>query len=114
MEGGADPTTARRRTRLDDLGLGCERGDGQPIEPDSFSKAFKRLARTVGAPDTRLHDLRHAAATLMLAARVSPMVVSRSLGHASESFAMATCGRVRDEMLDQAAHALGAAYGEQM
>jgi integrase len=94
-----------------DLGLVCERGDGSAIDPDGFSKAFKRLARAVGAPDTRLHDLRHAAATTMMEAGVHPSVVSRSLGHASEAFTMSTYGHVRDEMLDQAAEALGNAYG---
>ncbi len=79
--------------------------------PDSFSKAFKRLARAVGAPDTRLHDLRHSAATLMMEAGVHPSVVSRSLGHASEAFTMQVYGHVRDEMLDKAADAIGEAYG---
>lgn len=97
-----------------DLGLVCERGDGQPIDPDSFSKAFKRLAAQVGIPRARLHDLRHAAATLMMERNVHPSVVSRSLGHASEAFTMAVYGHVRDEMLDQAADAIGEAYGEQM
>jgi integrase len=91
-------------------GLICERL-GEPIDPDSFSKAFKRLARGVGAPDTRLHDLRHAAATEMMARGVHPLVVSRTLGHASEAFTMSVYGHVRDEMLDQAANALGEAYG---
>ena len=95
-----------------DLGLVCERGDGQPIDPDSFSKAFKRLARQVGIPNARLHDLRHAAATLMMERGVHPSVVSWSLGHASEAFTMAVYGHVRDEMLDQAAEALENAYGE--
>jgi integrase len=94
-----------------DFGLVCDRGDGQPIAPDSFSKAFKRLARAVGAPNTRLHDLRHTAATLMMEAGVHPSIVSRSLGHASEAFTMSVYGHVRDEMLDQAADALGEAYG---
>ena len=94
-----------------DLGLVCDRGDGQPIAPDSFSKAFKRLARAVGAPNTRLHDLRHTAATLMMEAGVHPSIVSRSLGHASEAFTMQVYGHVRDEMLDRAADALGEAYG---
>ena len=94
-----------------DAGLVCERGDGSPIDPDSFSKALKRLARNVGIPRARLHDLRHAAATLMMERGVHPSVVSRSLGHASEAFTMAVYGHVRDEMLDQAADALGEAYG---
>ena len=95
-----------------DHGLVCERGDGSPIDPDSFSKAFKRLAREAGVPKARLHDLRHAAATLMMERGVHPSVVSRSLGHASEAFTMAVYGHVRDEMLDQAAEAFGDAYGQ--
>lgn len=92
-------------------GLVCEHGDGNPIDPDSFSKAFKRLAAKVDAPNARLHDLRHCGATLMMERGVHPSVVSRSLGHASEAFTMAVYGHVRDEMLDQAANAIGDAYG---
>ena len=95
-----------------DFGLVCERGDGHPINPDSFTKAFKRLAAQVGHPKTRLHDLRHAAASLMMEHGVPTSIVSRSLGHANEAFTMAVYGHVRDEMLDQAADALGEAYGE--
>jgi integrase len=92
-------------------GIVCDRGDGGYIDPDSFSKAFKRLAGQVGHPDTRLHDLRHAAATTMMEQGVHPSVVSRTLGHSSEAFTMQVYGHVRDEMLDQAAEALGDAYG---
>jgi integrase len=94
-----------------DLGLVCDRGDGGPLEPDSFSKAFKRLARQVGIPQARLHDLRHAVATTLMERGVHPAVVSRTLGHASEAFTMAVYSHVRDEMLDHAATALGEAYG---
>lgn len=97
-----------------DLGLICDRGDGQPVNPDSFSKAFKAMSQQAGSPNARLHDLRHAAATLMMEAGVHPSVVSRSLGHASEAFTMSVYGHVRDEMLDQAADAIGEAYGERM
>lgn len=90
--------------------LVCEDGLGGPLVPDSYSKAFKRFAAEAGIPNARLHDLRHAAATLMMEAGVHPSVVSRSLGHASEAFTMQVYGHVRDEMLDQAADALGDAY----
>ena len=94
--------------------LVCDDGLGGPLVPDSYSKAFKRFAASAGIPDARLHDLRHAAATLMMEAGVHPSVVSRSLGHASEAFTMSVYGHVRDEMLDQAADALGNAYRELM
>jgi integrase len=106
---------ARRKLLLGpawhDADLVCERGDGHPINPDQFSKAFKRLATLHGHPAMRLHDLRHAAATTMMEQGVHPTVVSRSLGHASESFTMQVYGHVRDEMLDAAAEAIGSAYG---
>lgn len=90
--------------------LVCEDGLGGPLVPDSYSKSFKRFAAEAGIPDARLHDLRHAAATLMMEAGVHPSIISRSLGHASEAFTMSVYGHVRDEMLDQAADALGEAY----
>jgi integrase len=77
------------------------------LDPDSFSKAFKRFARQVGIPNARLHDIRHAAATTMMERGVHPAVVTKTLGHASEAFTMSVYGHVRDEMLDQAATALG-------
>lgn len=55
--------------------------------------------------------MRHAAATTMMERGVHPAVVSKTLGHASEGFTMSVYGHVRDEMLDQAATALGEAYG---
>jgi len=93
-----------------DVGLVCDDGGGGPVNPDAFTRALKRFARKVGHPDTRLHDLRHAAATLMMEAGVHPSVVSRSLGHASEAFTMSVYGHPSNEMLDQAADALGEAY----
>jgi len=101
--GGAGP----ERHELD---LVCERGDGSAIDPDSFSKAFRRLAAQVGVLKARLHDLRHAAATLMMEGGIHPSVVSRSLGHASEAFTMTVYGHVRDEMLDPVADAFEEAY----
>jgi integrase len=58
----------RWRDPLDERGqpaaLVCERGDGFFLYPDSFTKAFKSLARLAGLhPLTRLHDVRHAVAT---------------------------------------------------
>jgi hypothetical protein len=33
-----------------DLDLVCERGDGQPMDPDSFSAGFRRIAENAGLP----------------------------------------------------------------
>jgi integrase len=96
-----------------DLGLVCDRGDGGPIHPDSFTHAFKKLAAKVGIPaGARLHDTRHGVATALLSQGLHPAITSASLGHASPAFTMSTYQHVLDGMGSQAAAALDAALGE--
>lgn len=96
-----------------DLGLVCERGDGTPLDPDSFSHAVKRLMAKAGLPKaTRLHDLRHGLATALLEEGVDVAVVSAVLGHASPGFTMAVYQHVREGMAEQAADAIERAFGE--
>jgi integrase len=59
------------------------REDGQPLDPDGVTGAFDRLARRAGLPKIVLHDLRHGAASMLLAAGVNPKVVQERLGPAS-------------------------------
>ncbi len=54
--------------------------DGTPLPPNSITKVFHRLAKSLGIPGMRLHDLRHTHATLMLRQGVHPKVVSERLG----------------------------------
>ena len=91
--------------------LACDRGDGAPLHPDSFSKAAKRFAIQAGLdPKTRLHDCRHAVATVMLEQGVHPAVASAVLGHSSVAFTMDTYQHVTNQMTDQAASALDKAF----
>jgi hypothetical protein len=105
---------ARWRDPLDELGrpiaLVCDRGDGYFIYPDSFTSAFKRLARQAGIhPDTRLHDVRHAVATELGRRGVHPVIVSAVLGHASPAFTIAVYQHAWQEGPSEAAQALEAA-----
>jgi hypothetical protein len=50
----------------------------------------------------RLYDLRHSAATIALAAGVSPKVVSEQLGHARTAFTFDTYAHVLPHMQDEA------------
>ena len=93
------------------LDLFCDRGDGVPLHPDSFSRAFKRLAKAGISPKARLHDARHAVATTLLTQGVHPAITSAALGHASPAFTMSTYQHVVDGMGDVAAVALEAALG---
>lgn len=57
--------------------------DGSAYSPDYVSRQFKLLSKRVGLPVKRLHDLRHGAASLQLAAGVPIAVVSQRLGHST-------------------------------
>src|SRR4030095_9144657 len=53
----------------------------QPMHPDSVTHRFSRLAKQLGLR-TRLHDLRHYAATQLIAGGVDLRTVSGRIGHA--------------------------------
>jgi integrase len=59
--------------------------DGSALHPAEVTERFRFLARQAGLPPIRLHDLRHGAATLALAAGVDMKVVQAMLRHASIS-----------------------------
>ncbi len=56
---------------------------GEPLHPATITDRFHELATAAGLPPIRLHDLRHGAASLMLAAGVDLKVVQETLGHFS-------------------------------
>ena len=66
-----------------DLDLVFAWGDGSSIDPNLFSRWFRRHSDRAGLPPIRFHDLRHTSATLALAAGVPAKVVSERIGHAS-------------------------------
>ncbi len=66
-----------------DHGLVFCQEDGTPLRPDAVSKAFDARAEASGLARIRLHDMRHGAASLLLAAGVPVEVVAMILGHAS-------------------------------
>lgn len=57
--------------------------NGEPLDPNWVSDEFDRLTDELDLPPIRLHDLRHGAASLMLAAKVDMKVVQETLGHAN-------------------------------
>jgi integrase len=75
---------------------------GQPISADYLAKCFRSTLDRAGLPRIRLYDLRHSAATIALAAGVSPKVVSEQLGHASTAFTLDTYAHVLPHMQDEA------------
>ncbi|TDB85782.1 site-specific integrase [Actinomadura sp. KC216] len=57
--------------------------NGDPVAPGRLTHVFQKLIAEHDVPPIRLHDLRHGAATLALAAGVQLKVVQEMLGHSS-------------------------------
>lgn len=82
---------------------------GNPYHPDSISGWFETKAAAAKLPRIRLHDCRHTAASLMLAAGVPVKVVSEILGHASVTITLSTYTHVMPGMAEEAGAALSEA-----
>ncbi|WP_222262501.1 tyrosine-type recombinase/integrase [Modestobacter marinus] len=59
------------------------REDGSDLVPSDVTKVFTRLLAAAGVRRVRLHDLRHGAASLMLAGGADIAMVSKRMGHSS-------------------------------
>lgn len=79
---------------------------GDPIAPDRLTRTFHRLREEAGMPPIRLHDLRHGAATLALAAGVELKVVQDMMGHSSIVLTADTYTSVLPEVARKAAEAV--------
>ncbi|MFF5260061.1 tyrosine-type recombinase/integrase [Actinomadura viridis] len=77
--------------------------NGDPLAPDRLSCTFRALIAEHGLPPIRLHDLRHGAATLALAAGVELKVVQDMLGHSSIVLTADTYTSVLPEVAHRAA-----------
>jgi integrase len=73
--------------------------DGGPIRKSNLiRRSFKPLLVEANLPDIRFHDLRHTAATLLLAQNVHPKVVQERLGHAQIHITLDTYSHVLPSM----------------
>jgi integrase len=68
----------------------CTR-NGTPVQSPSFtSNIFRRALRRAGLPIIRIHDLRHTAVSLGIAAGINPKVNQARAGHASSAMHLDT------------------------
>lgn len=67
---------------------------GTPLDPWNVIKAFKRLLTAADLPNIRFHDLRHTAATFLLAQGVDPRTIMETLGHSQISLTLNTYSHV--------------------
>ena len=84
------------------------REDGTPLHPEYVTRHFQLLAGKAGLRRIRLHDLRHGAASLRLAAGVPIEIVSKILGHSSIALTADTYSHLLRGVARQAAEAAAA------
>lgn len=91
-----------------DSGRVFTREDGVELHPETLTDKFQQLRNKAGLPPIRLHDLRHGAASLMLAAGVDMKVVQETLGHSMMSLTADTYTSVYPVVAAEAAAAAAA------
>jgi integrase len=80
---------------------------GTPIDPRNLYREFQAICRSAGLGDWHPHELRHSAASLMLAQGVKIQVVSQVLGHSSIRMTADVYGHILDPDRREAADAMG-------
>jgi integrase len=94
-----------------DAGFAFTTRIGTPVDPANLLDDFKRILKKADLPDIRFHDLRHSAASLLLALNVHPRIVMELLGHSQISLTMNTYSHVVPDVLREAVDKLGVALG---
>jgi len=85
---------------------------GLPVNATYFTKHFQALLRQANLPVIRTHDLRPAAASLLVPAGVHPRVAQQLLRHASSQTTMSIYSHVNAAQEREASNALQRVIGE--
>ncbi len=81
---------------------------GTPLHAATVTRAFQAALKRAKLPDSRFHDLRHAAATFLLAQGMTLEDVKQLLGHSSITLTSNTYGHVLEQRQRQVALAMDA------
>jgi integrase len=81
---------------------------GRPIEPKDVQTEFKATLAAAKLPDMRLHDLRHAAASFLIAQGLPLRLVMEVLGHSTIALTANTYGHIERGMMTDAASRMDA------
>lgn len=76
---------------------------GTNLSPQTVYNHYKKLSAQIGAPDSRVHDLRHTFAVLSLQNGDSVKTVQGNLGHATAAFTLDVYGHVSEKMKEDSA-----------
>jgi integrase len=77
--------------------------NGTPVHPRNDYRSFREIIRQAGLRTVRLHDLRHTAASVLLAQGVPARVVMEILGHSQISVTLNTYAHVAPDIARDAA-----------
>lgn len=86
---------------------------GSPLEPGNIlRRSYRPLLSRAGLPAARFHDLRHTAATLLLAEGVHPKIASEMLGHSTVAITLDLYSHVTESLQRQAASVMDALFAD--
>lgn len=91
-----------------DAGLVFTSPIGTPLDPRNVTREFHAMLTAAHVPRVRFHDLRHTAATLLLAQGVDPRTIMETLGHSQISLTLNTYSHVLPALQADAAAKLDA------
>jgi integrase len=81
---------------------------GRPVDPHDLQTEFKATLGAADLPDMRLHDLRHAAASFLIAQALPLLLVMEVLGHSTIALTANTYGHIERGMIIEAASRMDA------
>jgi len=85
--------------------------NGDPLRNANFhSRTWDPARQAAGEPDLRIHDLRHTAASLAVAAGANVKAVQQMLGHASAQMTLDRYAGLFDSQLDDVADKMDEAF----
>lgn len=76
---------------------------GHCLNPHTVYLNFKTIAKAIGAPAARFHDLRHSYAVLAIKSGDDILTVQRNLGHHAASFTLDVYGFITEQMKQESA-----------
>jgi integrase len=85
---------------------------GTALDARNVHREFKAVLKDCGLPPVRFHDLRHTAATLLLAQGVDPRTIMETLGHSQISLTLNTYSHVVPALQEMAAAKMDAILRE--
>jgi integrase len=96
----------RRSVEILQMILYSAQGKAHIFTAAGLYDSFKKVAVSIGCPETRFHDLRHTYSVMSLEAGMDPKTLQYNLGHYSAAFTLDVYCHFIDEMKRKGAEKL--------